>query len=44
MLQSGRVDPGAMVTHHFPLSDIVTAFDTARDTANAVKVIIDCQN
>ena len=43
MLESGRVDPTVMVTHRFPLSDIRSAFDTARDTAKAVKVIIDCQ-
>jgi 2-desacetyl-2-hydroxyethyl bacteriochlorophyllide A dehydrogenase len=43
MLQSGRVDPTVMVTHHFPLSEISAAFDKARDAGSAIKVIIDCQ-
>jgi threonine dehydrogenase-like Zn-dependent dehydrogenase len=43
MLQSGQVDPTVIVTHHFPLSDIQAAFDMARDTASAIKVMIDCQ-
>ncbi len=43
MLASGELDPAAMVTHHFPLSDLDTAFATARDTGRAIKVIVDCQ-
>jgi len=43
MLQSGEIDPAVMVTHHFPLSDIRAAFAMARDPANAIKVVIDCQ-
>ena len=43
LLQSGRIDPTAIVTHHFPLSKIQDAFDTARDTGSAIKVMIDCQ-
>jgi 2-desacetyl-2-hydroxyethyl bacteriochlorophyllide A dehydrogenase len=43
MLQTGQLDPARMVTHHFPLSDIGVAFDTARNTSEAIKVMIDCQ-
>jgi 2-desacetyl-2-hydroxyethyl bacteriochlorophyllide A dehydrogenase len=43
MLQSGRIDPTVMVTHHFPLSQIEAAFALARDPQNAIKVMIDCQ-
>jgi threonine dehydrogenase-like Zn-dependent dehydrogenase len=43
MLKSGQLDPRQMVTHHFPLSDIGAAFDLARDTQNAIKIMIDCQ-
>jgi threonine dehydrogenase-like Zn-dependent dehydrogenase len=43
MLQSGRIDPTVMVTHHFPLSQIQAAFALARDPQNAIKVMIDCQ-
>ena len=44
MLQSGHLQPTAMVTHHFPLSRLGEAFATARDTEQAIKVIIDCQS
>ena len=43
MLQSGRVDPLRMVTHHFPLADIQSAFQLAREPRDAIKIIIDCQ-
>ena len=43
MLGSGKLDPSAMVTHHFPLSDICAAFDMARNTETAIKIMIDCQ-
>lgn len=43
MLCSGRIDPTALVTHRFPLSDIVTAFTMAKDPQNAIKIMIDCQ-
>ncbi len=44
MLASGRLDPTVMVTHHFGLSDIQEAFAAARDSHNAIKVMIDCQS
>lgn len=44
MLASGKLDPTVMVTHHFALSDIQDAFAMARDTNNAIKVMIDCQS
>lgn len=43
MMQSGRIDPTPMVTHHFPLSDVVAAFDLARNPAGSIKIIVDCQ-
>lgn len=43
ILQSGKIDPTVMVTHHFPLSEIRAAFALARDPQNAIKVMIDCQ-
>ncbi|CAA0125270.1 Starvation-sensing protein RspB [Halioglobus japonicus] len=43
MLQSGKIDPSVMVTHHFPLSEIAAAFAMARDPHNAIKVMVDCQ-
>lgn len=43
MLQSGKIDPTAMITHHFPLSDIGAAFAMAKNPQNAIKVMIDCQ-
>lgn len=43
MLQSGRFDPTVLVTHHFPLSQVMEAFKVARDAEQAIKVMIDCQ-
>lgn len=43
MLHSGKIDPTTMITHRFPLSEITAAFTMAKDTNNAIKVIIDCQ-
>lgn len=43
MLQSGRVDPMPMVTHYFPLTDVVAAFDLARNPEGSIKIIVDCQ-
>lgn len=43
MLQSGKLTPSQMVTHHLPLSDICAAFELARDTEHAIKILIDCQ-
>ncbi|MCB1843960.1 MAG: alcohol dehydrogenase catalytic domain-containing protein [Halioglobus sp.] len=44
ILRSGTLDPGVMITHHFPLSEIEAAFGAARDTESAIKVMIDCQS
>lgn len=44
ILKSGQLDPTVIVTHHFPLSDILEAFAMARDPQNAIKVLIDCQS
>ena len=44
MLESGKVDPTALVTHHFPLSAIQDAFVMAKDTSQAIKVMVDCQS
>lgn len=42
-LKAGKIDPRQLITHHFPLDDILGAYETfahAADT-NALKVIID---
>jgi alcohol dehydrogenase len=42
-VRAGRLDPKRLITHHFPLSDLVAAYDTfsrAADT-RALKVIIE---
>ncbi len=42
LLTSGAVDVEAMITHHFPLSDMLTGFEYAAEgTDGAVKVMID---
>ena len=43
MLESGRVDAKALVSHRFALSDFANALATARDQEQAVKVLVDCQ-
>ena len=41
MVASGGVDTGPIVTHHFELSDVVAAFETARDgQSGAIKVMV----
>ena len=41
MVASGSVDTGPIVTHHFELSDVVAAFETARDgQSGAIKVMV----
>ena len=37
------IDPSVMVTHEIPLSNIDSAFATARDTDRAIEVRVDCQ-
>lgn len=42
LLASGAVDVEAMITHHFPLNDMLSAFEYAeKGTDGAVKVMID---
>lgn len=42
LLASGKVDVEAMITHHFPLDDMLSAFEYAeKGTDGAVKVMID---
>ena len=43
LLESGDVDPTVMVSHHFPLSEIHAAFETAQDAQSAIKVMVECQ-
>ncbi len=43
LLESGKVDPTVMISHHFALSDIQAAFEMAHDTENAIKVMVNCQ-
>lgn len=43
MLASGKVDPSPLISHRFPLSEFHEALATAKDTSQALKVLIDCQ-
>jgi alcohol dehydrogenase len=43
VVRAGRIDPKRLITHRFPLSEIISAYDTfsrAADT-RALKVIIE---
>ncbi len=44
MLESGRVDPTTIVTHQYPLSAVQDAFAMAKDTSQAIKVLVNCQS
>lgn len=44
MLNSASFDPALLITHRFPLSDFDNALAMARDTEQAIKVMIDCQS
>ena len=39
-LATGAVDPEMMITHRFPFSDFMKAFDTANDPSSAAKVLL----
>jgi alcohol dehydrogenase len=41
-ISSGRLDPSLFVTHRFPLSDTMSAYDTFADAADtkALKVVL----
>jgi (R,R)-butanediol dehydrogenase / meso-butanediol dehydrogenase / diacetyl reductase len=39
-LASGVVDPELMITHRFPFSDFLNAFETANDPSGAAKVLL----
>jgi len=41
LISSGRVDVKPLITHHFPLSEVVKAFDTAKDlNSGSIKVAV----
>lgn len=42
LVQSGKLKPGQLVTHRFPLSDVMTAYDTFGNAAKerALKVVL----
>lgn len=44
MLSCETFDPSQLISHRYPLSEITAAVDTARDTGQAIKVIIECQS
>lgn len=45
LLSSGKIDVGPLITHRYKLSDVSTAFLTAKTGRDgAIKVIIDCAN
>jgi threonine dehydrogenase-like Zn-dependent dehydrogenase len=39
-LATGAVDPEIMITHRFPFSDFLNAFETANDASSAAKVLL----
>jgi L-iditol 2-dehydrogenase len=39
-IRGGHVRPKEMITHRFPLHQVQSAFDTARDGGSAIKVIV----
>jgi L-gulonate 5-dehydrogenase len=39
-LASGLVDPETMITHRFPFSDFLSAFEIADDASGAAKVLL----
>jgi 2-desacetyl-2-hydroxyethyl bacteriochlorophyllide A dehydrogenase len=43
MLAENKVDIGAIVSHHYPLSQFSDALAIARNASLAIKVMIDCQ-
>ncbi len=46
LISSGRLDPSLFATHHFPLDDTMSAYDTFADAANtdALKVVLEGEN
>jgi threonine dehydrogenase-like Zn-dependent dehydrogenase len=42
LVTDGRLDPSAFATHHFPLDETMTAYDTfaAASTSDALKVVL----
>jgi 2-desacetyl-2-hydroxyethyl bacteriochlorophyllide A dehydrogenase len=43
-LASGAVDPEMMITHRFPFSDFLNAFETANDASGAARVLLQFQS
>ena len=43
MLVSSKVDVSPVISHRFPLSEFDKALSTARNTDDALKVLVDCQ-
>jgi len=44
-VQAGRLDPRALITHHFPLAEVEQAYDAFGRAAQtqALKVVLDCR-
>ncbi|MEM3031824.1 MAG: hypothetical protein QXK39_02780, partial [Nitrososphaerota archaeon] len=40
LLRAGKVTPTQLVTHRYPLSRVVEAFDRASDPSSSMKVIV----
>jgi alcohol dehydrogenase len=46
LIEGGRLDPTQFTTHHFPLSEVMTAYDVFADAANtgALKVVLTAES
>ena len=45
LIQGGRLDPTVFATHHFPMSDVMSAYDVFADaaTTKALKVVLQAE-
>jgi alcohol dehydrogenase len=45
LIQGGRLDPTVFATHHFPMSDVMSAYDVFADaaTTKALKVVLEAE-
>ena len=45
LISTGKIDVNPLITHHYKLNDVTTAFHTAKTGHDgAIKVIVDCND